>query len=96
MKTRHITAYVGISLVAAIALVSANFAHAQSAASTYSTSGATSVDATSTGITSDTITTPGLPDTGAGGDAAQNLAIVLASGAVLVGGAFLLARRRFS
>ena len=40
-----------------------------------------------------TSTTPGLPNTGAGGDAALNLALLSASGAILAGGAYLLSRR---
>jgi hypothetical protein len=45
-------------------------------------------DMSTTGTTS-----PGLPNTGVGSDAAMNLGILLASGLVVVGGVALLARR---
>jgi hypothetical protein len=46
------------------------------------------------GTTATTATaTPGLPETGVGGDAAISLAIILTSLAVFVGGSLLLARK---
>lgn len=60
---------------------------------TENTTGTTTVTDTTTTDMSDATTSPGLPDTGLGGDAAMNLGILLASGLVVVGGIALLARR---
>ena len=47
---------------------------------------------TSTGST----TAPGTPNTGAGGDMAQNLAMLAVSGAAALGAAAYLAKRKFA
>ena len=49
-----------------------------------------------TAATGTTGTTPGVPNTGAGGDAAGNLAILGASALVAIGGAAYLARQKYA
>ncbi|MGH7141604.1 MAG: hypothetical protein ACREGH_03165 [Minisyncoccia bacterium] len=50
--------------------------------------------ATGTGATTGRTGTPGVPNTGAGGDAAMNLALLVVSGFAAVAAAAYLARRR--
>ena len=57
----------------------------------YAQTATTTLDA-GAGVT-DTTATPALPDTGAGGNATSNLAVLIATGAIAVVGATLLARR---
>ncbi len=71
---------VALLLVLALSLAVMPLANAQ----TMDTTATSSMDAT---------TSPGLPDTGVGGEAAMNLGILLASGLVVIGGVALLARR---
>ena len=52
----------------------------------------TTTDATTT-PTVPTTPTPELPNTGSGGDAATNIALMLASGAVVIGGSMYLMRK---
>jgi hypothetical protein len=61
-----------------------------SASGSVSGSGSGSVNTTSTSTSS---TSPGLPNTGAGGDAAMNFALLLSSGLIAVGATVLLARK---
>lgn len=56
------------------------------------TNGTTGTTDTSGSMTTDT-TNPGLPNTGAGGDAAMNFAILLGTGLLAVGGTVLAARK---
>jgi hypothetical protein len=53
--------------------------------------------ATGTGAMTDTSVTdtPGVPNTGAGGDASMNMALLVTSGLLAAGGGLYLARKRF-
>ncbi|MBX4197872.1 hypothetical protein KW782_00890 [Candidatus Parcubacteria bacterium] len=64
-----------------------------SASPTMSASPSVSSSPSTRGATSNSTTSPGLPNTGVGGEAAKNLSILLASGLVVVGGIILLSRR---
>ncbi len=95
---------VAIVLLAGVGMVGVADVQAQtnrSGTSTYligdTTLSSTSTD-TSTGTSSGTstgsgTTTPGVPNTGLGGSAATNFAILLATGALILGGATLVANR---
>src|SRR4051812_19959224 len=94
-----------LAVVAALALSLAAPAHAQlpgttdtsgTATSTTGGTGSTGGTGTSGGTsgTSGTDTTnPGLPNTGAGGEAATNLAILLGTGLIAIGGTAVLGRK---
>lgn len=85
-----------LSLVAALSLVVVPLVNAQVLDNDNTLGQDVTETTTTTGTTtdiSDATTSPGLPDTGLGGDAAMNLGILLASGLVVVGGIALLARR---
>jgi hypothetical protein len=57
------------------------------------TSGAVASAQTTTGSVVSTTSTPGTPNTGAGGDAATNWAILAVTGIVVIGGVAYLLRR---
>ena len=90
---KTLTSLATASSVVAIALALSAPIYAQT---TYDTSGtattSATTDTTNTGATTNTSATA-LPNTGAGGEAATNAAILLTSGLVAVGGATLLARK---
>jgi hypothetical protein len=90
----RLTALGTLSVVVALLLVLA-LAVAVIPLATHAQTVDTNVAATSTTGTMDMTgtTSPGLPNTGVGADAAMNLGILLASGLVVVGGIALLARR---
>jgi hypothetical protein len=71
---------------------------ASAASPTTNTSGTAGSATTnsSSGTTGSSSTTPGVPNTGAGGDAAANLAVLGASAIVVAGGAAYLASRRYA
>jgi hypothetical protein len=70
---------------------------ASAASPTTNTSGtAGSATTNSSSGTTGSSTTPGVPNTGAGGDAAANLAVLGASAIVVAGGAAYLASRRYA
>lgn len=70
------------------------------AAQTYNTTGTNTTGTSGTGSTSGTTNTSsstvGTPNTGAGGDLATNAIALMTTGAVALGGAALLARRRMA
>jgi hypothetical protein len=91
-----------LSLVVALSLVVVPLASAQVLDNdntlgqnvTESPSPSPTVSPTTSPTTSPTGTTsPGLPDTGIGGNAAMNFGILLASGLIVLGGVALLSRR---
>lgn len=95
------------SLIVALGLVVVTPAHAQlysntsgsgssmSTSGTSTTGGTGSMSSSTSGMTGTTTgsTTPGLPNTGAGGNAATNMSLLLGSGLIVVGGAVYLTRR---
>jgi hypothetical protein len=108
MRTEIVTKLAGGAVAAAMLLTGASLAFAQST-STYNPSSqvvpstplpaastgasATVVPATSSGTTT---ATPGVPNTGAGGDMAQNVAVLGVSAAIAALGGAYLVRRRFA
>ncbi|MBU6231994.1 MAG: hypothetical protein KGI45_01710 [Patescibacteria group bacterium] len=70
--------------------------------SLYGTSGSSSASSSMTGsstrsgTTSSSSTVPGAPNTGAGGDVATNIAILMASAVAAIGGTTYLIRRRYA
>jgi hypothetical protein len=90
MNTMRIGKFAGSMAVASALLLSgAGLVSAQ----TYTTGSVTPATATGTNATG---TTPGVPNTGAGGDVATNLALLGASAVIVVGGAAYLARKKYS
>ncbi len=88
--------FLALTLVAALALVATVSVNAQTAATTTTdTSTSISTDATTGTGAADTTATeaPGLPNTGVGGEAATNLAILFSSGLIALAGIAFLARR---
>ncbi|MBA3550872.1 hypothetical protein H0W32_01535 [Patescibacteria group bacterium] len=88
--------FLALTLVAALALVATVSVNAQTAATTTTDTGTSiSTDATTdtTGGTGGDATAPGLPNTGVGGEAATNLAILFSSGLIALAGIAFLARR---
>jgi hypothetical protein len=82
------------SLVVALALTLVAPVGAQvTTDSTATTTTTGTTDTTGSGTATTDTTSPGLPDTGAGGDAAMNFAILLSSGLIAVGATVLLARK---
>jgi hypothetical protein len=69
---------------------------ATSTGTTNTTSTGTTGSTSTGGTTGTTSTTPGIPNTGAGGDAATNIALLGISALALVGGGAYLARQRFA
>jgi hypothetical protein len=88
----------GVTFALALVLSVAGSVSAQTTGTTDNSSAATTTttnnttDTSGTGATTDT-STPGLPDTGMGGDAAMNYAVLLSSGLIAVGATVLLARK---
>jgi hypothetical protein len=60
---------------------------------TSNTSGTGIVNTSGTGASTNSTVNPGLPNTGAGGQAAENAALLLSSGIIAVGGTLLIARK---
>lgn len=89
--------YILASCALALTLVFAQSAHAQSAASTYTNTSGAAADSVTTMGTSTTgtmgTTSPGLPNTGLGGDAALNFGLLLSSGLIAVAGTVYALRR---
>jgi hypothetical protein len=108
MRTDIVTKLAGGAVAAAMLLGGAGLAFAQTATSSYDPnatvvpatpiSGTAATQTTTTVVpstTSSSTATPGVPNTGAGGFADENLAVLGASAAIAVlGGAYLM-RRRF-
>jgi hypothetical protein len=94
-----ITALAAVSLVFAFALATTAHAQLTSTSTTNSTLSGTTTSGGGTTGTSDSGTvlgdtaSPGLPNTGAGGDAATTVAILLATGLLAIGGTVVAARR---
>lgn len=76
--------------IAATLIAAAPFAFAQTTDTTGTGTSVTDMTATGTG----TGTTPGVPNTGAGGDAAANALVLAVTGLVALGGIGYLATRR--
>ncbi len=106
MKKNNTSKYLSATLIAALVFVGAQFVQAQTTDTTASgttgltsgtpdTSGAANNNTTNatTNATPDASANPALPNTGAGGEAATNVAILLASGLIAVGGTVLLTRK---
>ncbi len=93
----------GSALTGALLLTGAGLVFAQTATTTgtmgptYTGAAATGTDTTlgssTAGVTG---TTPGVPNTGAGGDAASNLAMLGVAALVAIGGAAYLSRKQFA
>ncbi len=98
-KTLFSLAAASSVIALALSLASPIYAQTDSTGSSYTgsstdTSGTTNGSmSTSTTNSSTSSTTPGLPNTGAGGDAAANAALLLTSGLVAIGGTVLVARK---
>jgi len=73
-----------IALAAIIFLTGGAIASAQTSSTT---------DTTGTGVVPTSVTTPGTPNTGAGGDATANWAILAITGAVVLAGVVYLMRK---
>lgn len=95
MKTATFAKLASATLALALVLAFAVPAFAQTSTTTATTTmtSTTTPTATDVGTTTDDALTPGLPNTGAGGDAATTATVLALSGLVLAGGAVLLARR---
>jgi hypothetical protein len=88
---KTLTALAAASLVLALTFAFVGAVGAQTtdtSGTLYSTTTTTGTTDTDTGTTS-----PGLPDTGFGGDAAVNMALLLSSGLIALGGSYFLARK---
>ncbi len=88
---KTIAALLTASMVFAFAFTLVGSVGAQTLDATSTTSGTVTGDSST--VLGDDTTSPGLPDTGAGGDSAMNIAILLSSGLLAVGATVLLARK---
>ncbi len=94
MKTKDIGKIAASAAVSgALLLGGSGLAFAQTYDTTGTSGTGTSVTGTSAASSS---TTPGVPNTGAGGDATTNLAVLGVSALVAAGGAAYLARKRYA
>ncbi len=104
MNTKRIGKALSGAAITAMLLAGSGLALAQTTGTgtTYTGTGTTIASGTgstvtgSTSTTRSSSTTPGIPNTGSGGDAATNLTVLGIAVLVIAGGALYLARQRFS